>query len=85
MKRYYDNRRKHNECGQKWDKSADLQNIFSQLPKNCVSCEAIAGTFFMTWRRPRIQTEHSETNYWACKIRLLKVKGKWVHRDGRPL
>jgi hypothetical protein len=76
FRRYYHNWRHQKTV--KWDKQADFENIENLLPKNCVWLQAIAGTFWLTWRRPRIQTTHDEKNYWCCKILARLRKGKWV-------
>lgn len=76
FKRYYRNRK--NMKHESWDKEADLKAIFGALPKNCVHRQASAGTFWLTWKRPRIQTVHSEHNWWTCKVLTRLKKGKWV-------
>ncbi len=78
FKRYYGNRKK--QADQKWDKQGDIDNISSTLPKGC-HLQACAGTFWLTWQRPRIQTVHSEKNYWTGKVRATKAKGKWKIKD----
>jgi len=78
MKQYFRNRKNQKEV--KWDKQADLQGITDALPKNCTNAQYTAGTFWLTWKSPRIQTTHSEKNYWCGKILALwDRKGKeWV-------
>jgi hypothetical protein len=76
MKQYYENRKMQDQ--KKWDKQADLQNIIDALPKNCTYFQACAGTFWITWKRPRIQTQHNEQNYWRCKLLSRKQNGEWV-------
>ena len=75
---YYRNRKDCKNQGKKWDKTADLKRIFEALPKSCVYAEASAGTFWLTWKRPAIQTTHSEANWWTMKILTRKVKATWV-------
>ena len=79
IKRYYDNRGRQRRTGITWDKMADLKNICASRPKNCTRVEACAGTFWLTWKRPRIVTIHDENNYWTCKVYARKVKGEWVN------
>lgn len=74
MKQYYSNRKQ----GKGWDKQADLKNIVDTLPKNCTDFQACAGTFWITWKRPRIQTQHNEQNYWRCKLLCRKQGKEWV-------
>jgi len=87
MRQYYQNRRlskewvgSNHESGKPWDKAADLKAIENALPKNCCYFEACVGTFWLTWRRPRIQTVHSEKNYWTGKVlaRFDPKKRAWV-------
>ena len=66
MKTYYANREQ--QCEKKWDKQKDLNAIFDARPKNCTRIQAVAGTFWLDWQRPRLQTTHDETNYWTCKV-----------------
>ena len=78
FKRYYDNRRDQGATGV-WNKEADLDNIFDSLPKNCIYYQACAGTFWLTWKRPAVQTTHDEVNYWCCKVLSRRKKGVWKH------
>ncbi len=76
FRKYYLNRKEMNH--RFWDKQADLETIFCALPKNCIYRQAIAGTFWLTWKSPRIQTVHSENNWWTCKVLNRLKNGKWV-------
>lgn len=78
MRAYYQHRK--NQKNGKWNKQADLDAITAALPKNCVFAQYSAGTFWLTWERPRIQTTHSEKNYWCCKVlaRWNKKKKDWI-------
>lgn len=75
FRRYYRNRR--NQKIVEWDKQTDLTLIHNSLTKNCVRMQASAGTFWLTWKTPRIQTTHSESNYWCCKVLARYCCGKW--------
>lgn len=78
MRTYYQNR-KHANKGMKWDKAADLKAMVDLLPSNCSYFSATAGTFWLTWAGLRIQTTHSENNYWCCKVLArLNKKDEWV-------
>ena len=66
FKKYYTNRKNCKKI--KWDKMADLNNIKEALPYNCVYFKAIAGTFWLTWKNPRVQTTHNNKNYWTGKV-----------------
>ena len=66
MRRYYENWKQQAE--KKWDKLSDLKNIQASLPKNCYYFQAMAGTFWLSWKHPKIQTTHNDKNYWCGKI-----------------
>ena len=67
FRRYYANRKV--QATKRWDKRADLENIFSVLKRTrgyrCV--QACAGTFWITWK-DGVQTSHEQRNYWTPKI-----------------
>lgn len=75
MKRYYDNCK--NQKNKKWDKQADLDNVFQSLPKSTTRCEATAGLFLVWWRNG-IQTAHLSSNYWrGCIVTRKRKNGLW--------
>jgi hypothetical protein len=84
FKRYYRNRNRmrNKEEGFKWNKDADLDNIFNSLPAKCVYIQASAGTFWLTWKHPKIQTMHKESNWWTMKVlaRYDKKTKKWIRQ-----
>lgn len=81
FKQYYDNRNRQSEV--KWDKQADLENIERSLPKRCMCFQATAGTFWLTWSSPKIQTTHSEGNYWCGKVlaRFNRKERRWISNE----
>jgi hypothetical protein len=79
FRRYYTNRKAQHE--RKWNKQADIKNIASAMGRNWTRWEACAGTFWIWWKRPRIQTIHTEFNYWTGKIVARKKGKRWVIED----
>lgn len=75
FKKYYTNCKEQRQ--RRWDKYADLKNIFDSLPKNCIAKEACAGTFLLTWKHPHIVTRHDKTNYWCSKIFARRINDNW--------
>jgi hypothetical protein len=62
----------------KWDKDADLRRFWKAAKEHCTCFEAIAGTFWLTWKRPRIVTRHDPSNWWLAKVVKRYRKGKWI-------
>ncbi len=92
MRAYYQGRKEGKanvDAGKKsgWNKLACLKAIEAALPKNVTHFQACAGTFWITWRlrhRQRVQTVHSQKNYWTCKVmgRWDIKKKEWVNVPG---
>jgi len=82
FRQYYQNRAQQGVI--KWNKPRDIKNIEYALPKNCTGFEACAGTFWLHWKSPRVETVHSKKNYWCGKVIARRKKGKWIKEPGWP-